>query len=77
MNRIARTNFLTPISSFLTGLGSCLSLAGNYYSYNTSTTPSEADARALYSDWAVIGNDISSAMREIPPAAMKNRGNGE
>lgn len=53
-----RTDFLFPKTSFLTGLGSCFNIAGNYYSYNFSRTSQEADARAGRSDWAMVGMDI-------------------
>jgi hypothetical protein len=57
------TDFLTPASSFLTGAGSVFALAGSYYSYNRSSTPQEADERAIRSDWAMIGQDIEQATR--------------
>lgn len=58
------TDFLTPTSSFMTGAGSAFSLAGNYYEYNRSRNPAEADARALRSDWEVAGQDIVAAVME-------------
>jgi hypothetical protein len=58
------TDFLTPTSSYLVGAGSAFSLAGNYFEFNGSRTPAEADARALRSDWQVIGQDIATALVE-------------
>lgn len=52
------TDFLTPRSSVLTGMGTLLNLAGSYYFYNISPTPAEADARALAADWKVVGQDL-------------------
>ena len=51
--------------SFLTGAGSVLSLFGNYYEYNRSSTEAAADALALYSDWLNIGNDIRVAIEKV------------
>lgn len=56
------TDFLTPTSSYLVGAGSAFSLAGNYYEFNGSRTPAEADARALRSDWQLVGQDIATAL---------------
>ena len=56
------TDFLTPSSSFVIGAGSAFSLAGNYFEFNRSRTPAEADARALSSDWKITGEDIARAV---------------
>jgi hypothetical protein len=53
-----RSDFLYASPSFLRGMGSVLSIAGNYYEYNASSTPEEADAKALFSDFAMIGEDL-------------------
>ena len=66
MNPRAHTDFLTAKSSFATGMGSCLNIAGNYYMYNISPTTAEADGRAISSDWEMIGNDLLSAIHETP-----------
>ena len=58
----AITDFLTPSSSFAIGAGSAFNLAGSYFDYNQSITPAEADARALSSDWSMIGRDIMVAV---------------
>jgi len=62
MGSNARTDFLTPASSYLTGLGSCLNIAGNYYEYNVSKSESKADEKAIYMDWKMVGNDLRKAM---------------
>jgi hypothetical protein len=59
------TTFLTADSSFLTGMGSSVNLAGNFYGFNVSASPSEADARAMQSDWSMVGRDISEAMIQV------------
>ena len=57
------TDFLTPTSTFSVGAGSIFSLAGNYFEYNTSSSPIEADERAIRSDWEMTGQDIQDAAR--------------
>lgn len=62
-----RTDFLFPNPSFLKGMGTVMNLRGNYYSWNQSNTPEEADARGLKCDWAIIGEDIRSAFAQLIP----------
>lgn len=59
------TDFLVPSSSFVTGMGSAFNLAGNYYSYNTSEIEEEADKKAIYNDWVMIGQDLREAMLKV------------
>ncbi len=61
MNKVV-TDFLTPKSSLLTGAGTLMNLAGGYFVYNNSPTPSQADRRAIYSDWAIVGQDVLTAL---------------
>jgi len=58
------TDFLTPRSSVVTGMGTLLNLAGAYYVYNISPTPEEADRRALASDWEIVGQDFRHVLRQ-------------
>lgn len=60
-----RTDFLFPNSSFITGMGSVFDLTGNYYSFNTSKTPEQADFKAIESDWGVVGDDIKKSVDEM------------
>jgi hypothetical protein len=32
--------------------------------YNISSTPAEADAKALASDWLAVGQDLKEAMKQ-------------
>ena len=57
------TDFLTPTPTFWVGAGSVFALGGNYFQYNTSRTPLEADERALRSDWEMTGQDLQDAAR--------------
>lgn len=65
-----QTDFLVPASSFLIGIGSLLSLSGPYFEYNNSSTPDQADQRAIGNDWAMVGQDIRHAMISV------NKGDG-
>ena len=56
-----QTDFLTA-NSFVIGMGSVFNLAGNYFEYNYSRTPEEADEIAIASDWQIIGEDIKQAI---------------
>jgi hypothetical protein len=58
MNR-AKTDFLWATSSFLMGMGSVLSLNGQYHSYNSCDNPDEI---AIANDWRMIGQDIRDAL---------------
>jgi hypothetical protein len=62
-NRI-KTDFLTPASSFLSGFGSVLNIGGDYFGYNYSESPEEADEVAIASDWAIVGEDLRAALSE-------------
>lgn len=57
-----RSDYLFADSGFLIGVGSVINLAGSYFSYSTSSTETEADYRALESDWGMVGQDIRKAL---------------
>ena len=59
MNGLTKTDFLTATSTFLIGIGSVCSAAGNYYQFNT---PEDPDQVASAADWRIIGQDMQSAM---------------
>ncbi len=58
-----RSDFLFAPPSFLSGMGSVLDLFGHLDGYNFSRTEEEADWKAIYSDYRMIGQDIEDAMR--------------
>jgi len=58
------SGFLFADPSFLQGLASALDIGGTLLEYNQSATPEEADARALATDWAVVGNDMKKAIKQ-------------
>jgi hypothetical protein len=52
------TDFLFATPNYLTGAGTVINLAGNYYAFNVSKTGEEADHRAIQNDFNMIGQDI-------------------
>lgn len=60
-----RTDFLFADESFLTGMATVLDIGGSTPNFNTSANGEEADAKAIYSDWAMVGKDISNAIEAI------------
>lgn len=53
-----------PITShgLLDGIASIIQVGGNIVKTNGHLTDEELDAKAIYSDWAVIGNDLRSTV---------------
>lgn len=58
------TDFLTPDTSFWVGAGSVFNLSGNYYDFAVSKSESEADRKAMCSDWGMVGQDIKTVSQE-------------
>ncbi len=65
-NKSYRSDFLFATPSFVMGAGSVLNIAGNYFSFNYSSSYRQADTKAISSDWGVIGGDIEKASATIP-----------
>jgi hypothetical protein len=61
MGRI-QTTFLTASASFLTGMGTVGSVGGNFYGFNSSPSVDLADQKALFADWALVGQDLRDVM---------------
>jgi len=59
-----KTDFLVSTGSFLIGVGTVMNLSGNYFQYNYSRNGEEADKRAVYRDWRMIGQDIEKVVAE-------------
>jgi hypothetical protein len=57
-----QTDFLFAKPSFIGGLASVLDMGTTLVVYNESKNSSEADEKAIGSDWIVTGNDIRAAM---------------
>ena len=60
-----RTDYLFPMPSALSGLARILDIGCTYTSYNRSESPEEADWKAIYSDWAIVGQDLTRATRKF------------
>jgi hypothetical protein len=65
------TGFLFSDPSLIKGMGTIFNIWGNYYGYNYSNTPQEADQWAIASDWRMVGKDMEDvlASEEISEAA--------
>lgn len=61
MSRLS-TDFFTASGSLMVGMGSIWNLPGHYFWYNSAPTPEIADARAIWNDFAMVGQDIADAM---------------
>ncbi len=57
-----KSDFLFAGPSFVSGAARLLDWYGLYDRYNTSGSGSEADYKALLSDWCIVGQDIQDAM---------------
>jgi hypothetical protein len=55
------TCFLFADPSFLSGLAAVMDITGSLVVYNESRTGTEADERAIASDWAIVGSHILEA----------------
>jgi hypothetical protein len=62
--RKMRTDFLFMSPHPWMGFARLLDIGGTFDRYNVSSTGDEADARAMYSDWRMVGEDLMFAMRE-------------
>ena len=60
-----RSDFLFAMPSVWSGAARLGSLFGQYDVYNDSPTDEMADARALYGDWRVTGQDLAEAMKRF------------
>lgn len=59
-----QSDFLFARPSFASGVATTFDLWGQLTEYNTSATPVEADANAIFADWAVVGQDILDAAEQ-------------
>ena len=59
------SDFLFSSPSFLSGAGTVMNMAGNYYHFNTSDSECEADNRAIANDFNMIGQDLSDIIEKF------------
>ncbi len=62
MGNKVKSDFLFAQPSLASGAARVFDLWGQFDDYNRSETTLEADARAIASDWLIVGQDISDAM---------------
>ncbi len=67
-NRSGRL-FANP--SFVEGMSRTFDFLGNQDIYNEDLTPEEADCKALFSDWASVGDHLISAVEKFASDARK------
>lgn len=65
MSNKVKSGFLFADPSFLSGAARTLDLFGLYDRFNNSSTPLEADSRAIASDWIITGQDIQDAVDQF------------
>ena len=51
--------------SLTEGMSRILDLLGNHDIYNVDNTPQEADFKAIYGDWAAVGDHIILAAKDF------------
>jgi len=57
--------YLFSKPSAITGAARLLDFWGQFDAYNRSSTPMEADAKALYADWRTVGEQLWEAYESI------------
>lgn len=74
------SDFLFAHPSRLAGLARLLDLFGTFDDYNVSRTRPIADARAMYADWVMTGQDIRNAIAVLEAKKrqdLRDAGQGE
>lgn len=59
------TDFLTAKPSALSGVARILDFGGAFDAYNMSENEAEADAKAVFADWAAVGDSLRSNMAQL------------
>lgn len=57
-----QSGFLFAQPSFASGMASSIDLWGQSQDYNDSESVAQADANAIFGDWAIVGQDIEDAL---------------
>ena len=60
-----RTDYLFAMPSVWSGAARVFDLFGVFDTYNDSPSDDLADARAIYSDWYIVGQDLAGAMMVV------------
>jgi len=71
------SDFLFSTGDFVVGIGSVFNVFGNYFAFNYSKTPQDADRRALSTDGELVKRDFGTAVGRTKHgqviSARKNR----
>jgi len=67
------TDFLFAQPSMLSGQARLFDFSGSFDDYNSCDTPDEADAKAMYADWAVVGYTIESVIQQKPDSESEEK----
>ena len=62
-DQYADSSLLFVKASFFRGMSRAIAPFGRIVSCNYSSSPKEADARAIRSDWRAVGKDMLMALR--------------
>lgn len=57
------SDFLFASPDFISGFARVVDLGGTFDVYNASESEIEADNKAIQNDWATVGKDMTSAVR--------------
>lgn len=63
--KIFSAGFLFSTPPFLSGAGTVMNLAGNFYEFDSSDFGFEADGKAIENDFLMIGQDFSNTIEKI------------
>jgi hypothetical protein len=72
---ILSSDFLFLRPSLARGFARTLDIAGSLNSYNWSGSGEQADALAMYVDWALVGAELSAAMTAFAKKPVDRAGN--
>jgi len=68
---MSEMDYLFARPSFLEGIARTLDMHATLQEYNKSLTPEQADAWALFEDFAAVGMDIRRAMDSLEPVSIR------
>ncbi len=58
------SDFLFAQPGFFRGMAATLDIGATLTVFNESQSPEESDAKAIRSDWRVVGDDLRAAVRK-------------
>jgi len=61
-----RTSIVFPRTGFKIGAGSVFNLAGKYFDCIYSSSNEIADKKAIYNDWAIVGQELRDVIEKNP-----------